>query len=284
VSQSPPRLLLETRALEHQHSGRNGASGDAFSLGPFALEVYGGEFLSVIGPNGSGKTTLLRLLGGLAVPARGTVHLEGADLRAMNVRQRAQRIAVVRQDAPLVFPVTVEEFVLQGRYAYRDRFGFDKEDDRRTARSAMEATQICSLAQRRMDEISGGERQRVVLARALAQQPRVLLLDEPTANLDLSYQVELLRMIRRLATDRGLGVVAVMHDVNLASEFSDYILLIRAGKLCRYGTPHEVLTAGVLEDVYGVPIRVDWNPQSGRPHVTVMVTAALTSTPAGAGA
>ncbi|MGH8247888.1 MAG: ABC transporter ATP-binding protein, partial [Gammaproteobacteria bacterium] len=167
------------------------------------------------------------------------------------------------------------QFVLLGRFPYADRLGFENEQDRRMARLAMEATHICSLANRRLDEISGGERQRTVLARALAQEPELLLLDEPTAHLDLSFQIELLRLVRRLAAEFDFGVVSVMHEVNLASEFADYILLLRNGELFRFGTPEEVLTARALEEVYRVPVRVDRNPHSGRPHITVTATATL---------
>ena len=270
------QLLLDARSVEFGYPARaNSGAHPGFWLGPITIDLYPREFLAIIGPNGSGKSTLLRLLGGLLPAAGGSVAVGGADVGRLSPRGRAQRIAMVRQEAPLVFPVTVEQFVLLGRSAYADRFGFESDADRAAARAAMEATQICSFAKRRIDEISGGERQRVVLARALAQQPALLLLDEPTANLDLCFQLELLRMVRRLTRDRDLGVVSVMHEVNLASEFADYILLMRAGKLYKFGTPEEVLTARALEEVYGVPVRVDWNPASGRPHVTVIATASL---------
>ena len=277
MSQTKARaLLLDVNALEFAYPLRGDILPDGyFALGPITLDLYPREFLAIIGPNGSGKSTLLRLLAGLLTPSRGSVSFSGSEVGLLEPRQRARRLAVVRQEAALIFPMVVDQFVLLGRYPYSDRFGFETEQDRAAARAAMEATQVCSLARRRMDEISGGERQRVVLARALAQNPELLLLDEPTTNLDLCYQVELLRLIRRLSWQRGLGVVAVMHEVNLASEFADYILLLRGGKPVRLGTPEEVITARALEEVYGVPVRVDWNPASGRPHVTVMATASL---------
>lgn len=276
MSETAPRKpMLEVNGLEYAYPVTPASVNGDFRLGPLSFGVYGGEFLAVIGPNGSGKSTLLRLLTGQAAPLRGSVHFDGAEVSGLDPRRRARRIAVVRQQAPLVFPMTVEDFILLGRYPYRDRFGFDTEEDRNAVRAAMEATQTCSLAARRTDEISGGELQRVVLARALAQAPELLLLDEPTANLDLSFQVELLRMVRRLVAERGLGVVAVMHEVNLASEFADFMLLLSKGRLCRFGNPCEVLTARALEEVYRLPVRVDWNPASGRPHVTVLATSEL---------
>ncbi len=270
------KLLLDVNSLEFAYPDWDGTSANGrFDLGPLTFDLYTREFLAIIGPNGSGKTTLLRLLAGLLCPERGGIRFDGKEVSLLAARERARRVAVVRQEAPLVFPITVEQFVLLGRYPYTGRFGLETEEDRRMARMAMEATHICSLANRRMDEISGGERQRTVLARALAQEPELLLLDEPTANLDLSFQIELLRMVRRLSAEYDFGVVAVMHEVNLASEFSDYILLLRNGKIFRFGTPEEVLTARALEDVYGVPVRIDRNPSSGRPHVTVMATTSL---------
>ncbi len=274
-------LLLGVSHAEFAYfggAGNGGAEGDengTFRLGPLTFDIYRGEFLGVIGPNGSGKSTLLRLLAGLARPERGSVTLDGREAHLLDPRRRARRVAVVRQHTAPVFPSTVEQFVLLGRYPFRDRFGFETGEDQRAARAAMEATQICSLANRRTDEISGGEMQRVVLARALAQEPEVLLLDEPTASLDLVFQVELLRMICRLMREQNLGVVAVMHEVNLASQFADYILLLRKGQLFRFGTPEEVLTASALEDVYGMPMRVDWCPETGRPQVSVVAVRGL---------
>jgi len=280
-AQSERTVVLDVSGAEFAYFG--GVTGDdaggqtngTFRLGPLTFDICRSEFLAVVGPNGSGKSTLLRLLAGLAPSVRGSVAFRGEPVAALDPRRRARRIAVVRQQAAPVFSCTVEQFVLLGRYPFRDRFGFETEADQRAARAAMEATQICSLANRRTDEISGGEMQRVVLARALAQEPELLLLDEPTANLDLVFQVELLRMIRRLMLERGLGVVAVMHEVNLASQFADCILLLRKGRLFRLGTPEETLTASALEEVYGMPMRVDWCPDTGRPQVTVLAARSL---------
>lgn len=279
--QTGHKLVLNVNGAEFAYFGGvsngdlDGAESATFRLGPLTFEIYQGEFLAVVGPNGSGKSTLLRLLAGLGKPERGSVCFAGQEVAALDPRRRARRIAVVRQQTPPVFPCTVEQFVLLGRYPFRDRFGFETEQDQRTARAAMEATETCSLANRRTNEISGGEMQRVVLARALAQEPELLLLDEPTANLDLVFQVELLRMIRRLMAEQRLGVVAVMHEVNLASQFADYMLLLRKGRLFRFGSPEEVLTAAALEEVYGMPMRVDWCPETGRPQVTVLAARSL---------
>lgn len=289
------RLLLDVKALEFAYgapsryrradpalrdwmsharaSGVVGAADGAFNglfhLGPISFNLCAGEFLSIIGPNGSGKSTLLGLLGGLLSPARGQVRFGGREVSLLEPRERARRVAYVRQESPLVFPISVEDFVLLGRFPFADRLGFHSARDRETACWAMEVTSLDRLAARRLDEISGGERQRVVLARALAQEPELLLLDEPTANLDLNFQVEMLRLICRLAEEHGFVVIAVMHELNLASEFSEHVLLLKGGRLFRYGEPSEVLTRAALEEVYDVLVSVDRNPYSGRPRVTL---------------
>ncbi len=258
------KALADVRAVEFAY----GHNGD-FRLGPVTFEVRPREFLAVLGPNGSGKTTLLRLLAGMAVPQHGSVMFAGSEVSRLRPRERARRVAVVRQETPLVFPITVEQFVLQGRYAFAGGYGFESARDRDVAAAVMDATQTRALAARRICEISGGERQRAILARALAQEPELLLLDEPTAHLDISFQWELLRLVRRLAAEHDFGVVAVMHEINLASAFADSILLLSAGRIFRHGTPEDVLTADALEQVYGMPVRVFPDPQTGRPQVAV---------------
>ncbi len=259
---------LEVKAVEfaYQRATTNGH----FRLGPVSFQLASREFLAIIGPNGSGKSTLLSLIGGLLRPGGGRVSFAGTDLTVLTPRERAQRVACVRQDAPLVFPIRVDQFVLLGRFPFATRLGFETARDREMAAWAMEATSLTRFAARRMDEISGGERQRAVLARALAQEPELLLLDEPTASLDLNFQVEILQLIRRLAGENGFAAVAVMHELNLASEFADYVLLMKGGRPCRFGEPEEVLTRDGLEQAYGIPVQVDRNPYSGRPRVTLL--------------
>jgi iron complex transport system ATP-binding protein len=212
----------------------------------------------------------LNLLGGLAAPSSGQVSFAGSELSSLLPRERARRVAFVRQETPLAFPIRVAQFVMLGRFAFASPLGFEAAKDREMVQWALAATSLERLANRRLDEISGGERQRAVLARALAQEPELLLLDEPTANLDLNFQIELLRLVRGMADDHGITAVAVMHELNLASEFSDYMLLLKHGRALRFGEPTCVLTRELLEEAYGVPVAIDRNPYSGRPRVSLL--------------
>jgi iron complex transport system ATP-binding protein len=269
------QVTLEARSLEFVYkeppAGRERrTSQTAFQLGPISLELAAREFLSIIGPNGSGKSTLLNLLGGLVTPSSGRVYFGGAELCSLLPRERARRVAYVRQETTLAFPIRVAQFVGLGRFAFFGKLGFESAKDHEMVSWALEATSLERLANRRMDEISGGERQRAILARALAQEPELLLLDEPTASLDLNFQVELLRLVRGMVEDHDITAIAVMHELNLASEFSDVLLLMKNGRAVSLGAPIDVLTREVLTDVYGVPVAVDRNPYSGRPRVSLM--------------
>ncbi len=268
-------ISLEVRSLEFAYKEtrgreRRGMAAAPFQLGPVSLELAPREFLAIIGPNGSGKSTLLNLLGGLVAPSSGRVSFAGSELCSLIPRERARRVAFVRQDSPLEFPIHVRQFVALGRFAFSGNFGFESAKDHEMVEWALEATSLTRLAGRRMDEISGGERQRAVLARAVAQEPELLLLDEPTASLDLNFQLELLRLVRGMVEDHDITAVAVMHELNLASEFADILLLLKNGRTAKIGPPTDVLTRELLSDVYGVPVAVDRNPYSGRPRVSLL--------------
>lgn len=237
-----------------------------------SLRVAEGEFVGIIGPNGSGKTTLLRLMDGILKPEKGTVEFDGQNLSEMGRRAVAKQIAVVPQETPLTFPFTVREIVLMGRAPHLPVFGFESGCDFQIAAKAMEVTETARFAARAMGSLSGGERQRVLIARALAQQPRVMLLDEPTAFLDIRHQVEIFDLIRSLREKEGLTVVTVTHDINLASLYSDKIVLLRAGKIFAEGRPQEVLTSANIEDVYRARILVDSCPGTGLPRITPVRT------------
>lgn len=228
-----------------------------------------GEMTSLIGPNGAGKTTLLRLIRGLLRPHAGEILLDGRQLDRYSPRELAQRIGYVRQEQTLGFPLTVFEYVVQGRFPYSNGFGFEREDDIALAEEMLRLTDTLELADHRVNSLSGGERQRVVLARALVGQPRVLLLDEPTANLDIRYQVEVLSLLRRLTQKQHLSTIFVAHELNLASEFADRVLLLADGRLLASGTPAEVLTEENLTRAFVTPFCVDQNPLSGQPRVTI---------------
>jgi iron complex transport system ATP-binding protein len=232
--------------------------------------VAPGEVLGLIGPNAAGKTTVIRLLSRVLSPSRGAIMIGGEPASALGRAAVARRIAVVPQDVPHGFPYTVEQLVLMGRFPHAPARFFESREDLRIAREAMALTGIESLAAEPLEHLSGGERQRVVLARALAQQPRLLVLDEPTAHLDLRYQAECVALLRRLHRDEGLGILLVSHDLNLAAEVSDRLLLLAGGSAVKVGPPEEVLEETVLEAVYGCRVMVDKHPATRRPTVNVL--------------
>lgn len=235
-----------------------------------SLKVDRGSFLGLIGPNGAGKSTLLRVLAATLRPWRGTIYLGREDLAGLPRRQIARRLAVVPQETQVSFHFTVWDVVLMGRSPYVGRFAAEGPADVEVARRAMEATHTWHLAERDITELSGGERQRVILARALTQNPEILLLDEPTAHLDISHQVEVLQVVRSLILDRHLTVVAAMHDLNLAGQFSDTVILLDGGRIKALGTPSEVITAARIEEVYHTPVAVYPHPLLQVPQVTLL--------------
>ncbi len=217
-----------------------------------------GGFVGVIGPNGSGKSTLIKLMSGVIRPWRGEVRVAGDDAARLPRAELARRVAVVPQETDLPFPYTVLEMVLFGRTPHLSGFAFEGDSDLAVARAALERTGTLDLAERAVTELSGGERQRVVLARALAQEPRVLLLDEPSAFLDIRHEVEMYDLLRELQRE-GLTVVSVLHDLNLAALYCDSIVLLAEGRVFCEGTPAEVMTYANLTEVYQTEVYVTMN-------------------------
>ena len=227
-----------------------------------SFEVKPGEFVGIIGPNGSGKSTLLRLMSGVLRVWSGDVTIEGRALRSYRRRELSRLVAVVPQETKIDFPFSVMEVVLFGRTPHLGGFAFEGESDLAAARRAMQRTNVAHLAHRPITELSGGERQRVILARALAQEPRHLLLDEPAAFLDIRHEVETYDLLRDLQRD-GMTIVTVLHDLNLAALYCDRLLLLREGRIFRQGTPQEVMTYGTLTEVYGTEVYVFMNEVTG---------------------
>ena len=223
--------------------------------------AVGGEVLGIIGPNGSGKTTLLRCLNRTLSPRVGTVLIDGEDIHDLSRRDIARRMGVVPQEPGTPFPFTVWEFVLMGRYPHARPLSGTGARDLAAVEEALCLTDILALAERPVTELSGGERQRVLLARALAQEPEVFLLDEPTAHLDIGHQLEVLELVRRLTVKRELVTVLSSHDLNLAARFCDRLLLLSHGRVYAAGTPEEVLTPDRLRRVYGVEAEVRRHPR-----------------------
>ncbi len=239
-----------------------------FTVEPVSFQAKPREFVAILGPNASGKSTLLRLLAGVLKPLSGRVLVDGREASQLDPRSRARRIALVQQESALLFPLRVWEYVLQGRYAYGRLLRFESKDDCLMVAEALKRVSVEHLTERWMDELSGGEKQRVILARALAQQPALLLLDEPTQHLDIGGKVELLRRLRRLAQQNRHTVVVVTHELNLAAEFADQIVLMHKGKCLSVGSPRDVYQRELLERVFDAPLEVEAGP-GGRPRVII---------------
>lgn len=241
-------------------------------LSDVSLTVPRDGFFGIIGPNGAGKTTLMRLLAGIAAPTSGRVLLHGRPLRSYAPRQRARQIAFVGQNPGIGFGFTVYDVLSMGRYPYRRRLEPLHADDRRVIEAALAATGLTDLRSRRVSELSGGERQRVFLARALVQEPRLLFLDEPTANLDVRYQLEILGLVRRLQASAGLTVVMAIHDLTCAARYCDGLAALRSGRVVAVGPTHATLTEALVREVFGVENRIV-GEKDGRSRVEVLGVA-----------
>ncbi|MGZ3558613.1 MAG: ABC transporter ATP-binding protein [Thermodesulfobacteriota bacterium] len=243
---------------------------DDWVLEDVSFRAERGEFVGLIGPNGSGKTTLLKILYRLLTPQKGEILFELVPMKKMERVDIAKRIAVVAQETHLLFPFSVLETVLMGRSPYLGHLMFENEKDLEIARKAMEWTKIVPFSERHMDELSGGERKRVFIARALAQEPEVILLDEPTASLDIQHQIDFLDLILTLNRERGLTIIMASHDINIASEFCDRLILLQRGRIYQMGTPEQVITKENIETVYGCEVWIDQNPISGMPRISLL--------------
>ena len=236
-------------------------------LADLSLQVPSGRFFIIIGPNGSGKTTLLKLMVGLLPLQTGSVDIMERPIGRYSARQLARTIAYVPQSVPPSFAFTVQQVVMMGRAPHLGLLGIEGARDLETGRQAMAMAGISHLAGRRLDQLSGGERQRVFIARAICQQPVIMLLDEPTAALDLAHQVRVMDLMERLKTEQNITVVMVSHDLNLAAMYADRILLLDKGRTAGLGPPQTVLDYAILEKVYGCPLLVDKSPLGDYPRV-----------------
>ena len=246
----------------------NPSQAPLFTLEAMSFQAKPGELVAILGPNASGKSTLLKLISGALHPLSGRIFLNGIETHSLPVKTRAQRIALVQQESRLLFPSHAWEFVMQGRHPYGGGLRFESQEDILIAKNALAQVGAAELADRWMDKISGGEKQRIILARALAQQPLLLLLDEPTLHLDIGAQVDLLESLRRLAAQNRYTVVVVTHELNLAGEYADQVVLMHRGKCLRVGPPATVLQREILEQVFQAPLSVEITP-SGRPRITL---------------
>jgi ABC-type cobalamin/Fe3+-siderophores transport system ATPase subunit len=238
-----------------------------FDLAPLSFRAGSGTVVAIVGPNGSGKSTLLEVVSGHLRPLTGTVRLGNLNVHRLSPRERAQRIGLARQETILLFSFELREFVRQGRHAHLGHALFETGEDEEWVNWAIEKTGLQEFIGRRVTEMSSGEFQRAVLARTLAQRPRLLLLDEPTANLDIGYQIEMFRLVRDLAIQERFIAIVVTHELNLAAEMADYLLLMEKGQCLRQGGPEEVLDARLLSRIFRTPVSVEKNSLSGRPRV-----------------
>ena len=256
--------MLQAEHVSFQYAA---ARGEAFSLHDVSVHVPRGSLTGVLGPNGCGKTTLLKLLAGVIRPEHGAVRLDGTPLAAYSRRQVARRLAVVPQETHPAFDYTSLEMVLMGRHPHLGTFQLEGPADLAIARDALRATGTDHLAGRSYMTLSGGEKQRVIIAGALAQSAEVLLLDEPTASLDLGYQLEIAALLGGLNRDRGVTMALATHDLNLAASICDHLVLMREGGVLAHGAPADVLTPATVQQLYGVEADVRFHEGAG--HLTV---------------
>src|SRR5688572_9377211 len=257
-------------SYESSRSSRSTPQGSnvEFALRDVSVSIAPGSLTGLLGPNGCGKTTLLKLLSGVLKPELGSVRLGDRELRLLSCRAVAQQIAVVPQETHPAFDFTVMEMVLMGRHPHLGAFQLEGPDDLAIARESLIATGTAHLAARAYMTLSGGEKQRVVIASALAQKPKVLLLDEPTASLDLGYQLEIASLLKQLNRERGVTMVLATHDLNLAASVCDTLVLVREGRVLMQGPTREVLTSTTVEQLYGVIADVSFHERAG--HMTVI--------------
>jgi iron complex transport system ATP-binding protein len=237
-----------------------------------SLSIESGEMVGILGPNGSGKTTLLKIFSAV-LSGRGEVKLNGRAIQTYSKRELSRIFAVVAQENQIHFPYTAAEMVLMGRASFHSPLVLEGKRDLEVARASMQFTDCLSLSDRYLHELSGGEKQRVIIARALAQEPQILLLDEPSAFLDLKHQVQILELMRQLNREQGLTIVAALHDLNLAALFFPRLVMLRDAKVYREGTAKEVLTEKTIEEVYGIRVRVEPDLSGEKPQLFICPSA-----------
>jgi len=247
-----------------------GGYGSDLVIKNVSLEVRRGDFLGIIGPNGSGKSTLLRLMTKVMLPRNGEITFEGERLNRIPLKEFCRKVAFVTQDTPMDFSFSAWEIVLMGRIPHLKRLQFETQKDFSACRRALSLTDALHLRDRQIDALSAGERQRVMIAKALAQEPRLLLLDEPTAHLDIGHQIQILDLLKRLNQKHNLAVVVVLHDLNLAGEYCKRIILLNEGEIFKEGAPGEVLTYQNIEQVYRTIVLVNKNPVSSKPYIVLV--------------
>lgn len=253
-------------SAEHIYSGY----GSRPVLHDVSFELHHGEILGVLGPNGSGKSTLIRALTRILPLSAGRVSLDGQDIRTWPLKRLARSVAVIPQQADIPYAFSAFDVVLMGRTPHLRRFQRETVQDRRIALEAMERTDSIQFKDRPVRELSGGERQRVIIARALAQQPAVLLLDEPTSHLDLNHQIDVFDLLAHLCTEDRMAVLCISHDLNLAAEYCTRLMMLHRGRVAAVGAPDRILTVEFIRDVFGAEVAVTQSPYTGAPQIMII--------------
>jgi iron complex transport system ATP-binding protein len=235
-----------------------------------SLDIERGNFFGIIGPNGSGKTTLLRLATRVLRPSGGKVYFQDKDVFRMDLKEFCRKVAFVSQGSAAGFPFSVMDIALMGRIPHLKRLQFESKKDIEAAELALALTDTLSLKDKCVDELSAGERQRVIIAQALAQEPELLLLDEPTSHLDIGHQIQILDLLKRLNREKNLTIAMILHDLNLAGSYCDRIALLEAGAIYKIGAPEELLTYQNIEAVYKTIVLVNKSPVTGKPNVILV--------------
>jgi len=235
-----------------------------------SFQIEKGDFLGIIGPNGSGKSTLLRLMSRVLTLQKGNIILEDKDITRMNLKEFCRKVAFVPQDTLINFSFSVEEIVQMGRIPHLKRLQFETRHDFLITQNALSLTDTLYLKEKEIDTLSAGERQRVIIAKALAQEPALLFLDEPTSHLDIGHQIQILDLLKKMNRQNNLTIAMVLHDLNLASEYCNRIILLNEGRIFKEGSPKEVLTYQNIETVYKTVVVVNKNPMSSKPYVVLI--------------
>lgn len=235
-----------------------------------SFKIEKGNFISIIGPNGSGKSTLLKTLNQLYSPSAGSILIGGTNINRLKKKELARKVALVPQDTIIDYDFTVEDIVLMGRHPYKGRFQKENEKDYKIVNEVLKMTNTFHLKDRIITEISGGERQRVIIAKALAQKPSIILLDEPTSHLDINHQIEILNLLKRLNEEMGTTIVIVIHDVNLASRYSNEIIMLNEGEILEMGSPEKVITKKNIEIAYDLKVEIEKNKYTNRLYLTAL--------------
>ena len=246
------------------------AYGSVSALQDLSVSIEKGELCCIIGPNGSGKTTLLKLIAGIETSPPDAVLIFGKSHRDYTRKALARRVAMVPQLVQEDFPFRVLETVLMGRTPHMGILGIEQERDYEIADQAMTFTGVAHLADRTLDQLSGGEQQRVSIARAICQEPRIILLDEPTAALDLAHQIRIMDLMEKLKVEKAVSVVMVSHDINLAAMYADRVLLLKGGRRVGLGPPEDVLRRDILEETYGCRLLIDKSPVGNVPRINLI--------------